>query len=326
MSDQDEQGWLPPASCDRVVVSCSARPHGGAPRRLPDRRDSRGSIAAVLVDRADHLKVVFERLDKLGRTIYVDVERKQEANLFAIASGIVRNATLVHVKPNDVTIRSLDVLVTHVFGADLSSVVCGVYGTGNLGFKSALLLAERNAEVLVAGRSAAAVARNVEAINAILPRFHEVPVREWKRDARVACMVTAVTARRVVGQDWLERLAPEAHVIDTGVDNLDETFIAGALARGGTVLRLDTRATESQLVDPAPGFFEDAFGSSEFVGVPVVSGGAVGARGAVIVDNLKRPSMAVGVANGLGGIVPEAELTTAERERLADVRRSLPRA
>lgn len=325
MSEIEDPHWLPSAAYDRVAVTCTARHHGGEPRRLPDRNDVHGVIAAILVDEPGYVEEVFRRLDRPGRTIYVDVERKQMVDLFAVAMEVVAEATLAHIKPNDVTIRSLDVFVSRALGPDLRAARCGVYGTGNLGFKSALLLAERNAHVFVAGRSDEAVRRTVTAINAILPHHHEWPVGPWTPSDRVHLMVTAVTARGVVGRTWCDRLERGAQVVDVGIDNLHGEFIAEALAAGATVTRLDTRAAESQVLVPAPGFFDEVYGSARVGDVPIVSGGVIGERGVVVVDNLVRPTMVVGVANGMGGLVPPAELTTAERERMANVQGSIPR-
>lgn len=325
MSETTDALWLPSTLYDRVSVTCSARHHGGAPRRLPDRVDARGRMAAVLVDDPSVVEEVFRRLDQPGRTLYVDVERKQEVDLFATAQRVVTKATLAQTKPNDVTIRSLDVMLTRLLGADLRDVPCGVYGTGNLGFKSALLLAERSARVFVAARSDDAVARTVGAINAILPRHSPWPVVPWSPAEQVRLMVTAVTARGVVDGSWLSRLERSALVVDMGIDNLHEDFIAGALARAVRVIRLDTRAAESQVLSPAPGFFESMHGRGVVAGVPVVSGGVVGERGAVVVDDLARPTTVIGVANGRGGLVRTSDLTSVERERLAGVEQALPR-
>ncbi len=323
MSELDSPEWLPPAAYDRVVVSCTARYHGSRPSRLPDRRDFRGDIAAILVDEPDHAAEVFRLLDRPGRVIYVDVERKQALDLLAIAKAVISRSTLAHAKPNDATIRSLDVFVSHLVGADLTSMRCGVYGTGNLAFKCALLLAERNAEVHVAGRSDAAVERTVDAINAILPRHQHHPVRLWGSSSRVRLMVTAVTAQGVIGPGWLARLEQGAHVIDVGIDNLDRDFISSGLAKGLTIDRLDTRAAEGQLPVAAPGFFEEVYGRADIGGVAVVSGGIVASRGTVVVDNLRHPTRIVGIANGSGGLLSVTEISPDDGERRARVEKCI---
>ena len=312
--------WLPGADTDRVVVSSTARARGRGIVRLPDRRDAHGVLAAVLVESEEEARTVLTALDRPGRLIAVDVERKQAADLMALAREVVREAVVVPTKPNDATIRSLDVLLTHVVGPDLTGVAACVLGTGNLGLKSCLLLAERGARLRVAGRDPAAVGRTVEAVAAVLPRHTRFAPAALADGDAVALLVTAVSASGVVGPQWLERLTPDAVVVDAGIDNVSPSFCEAALAAGVRVLRLDTRAAEAQVLWPAPGFFEGTFGDGEVDGIPVVAGGVVGRRGAVVVDDTATPTRVVGVASGSGGLVPEDELTDEQREGVLRVR------
>jgi hypothetical protein len=310
--------WHVPDDVPRVVVSSTARRHGGGPRRLPDRTDAHGVLAAVLVEDAEDAARVLRALDRPGRTLFVDVERKQAADLMALARDVVRHAAIHPAKPNDATIRSLDVVLTHVLGPDLAVTTAGVVGTGNLGLKSALLLGERGADVLVAGRSDATVARTAAAVDAVLPRYGTARVRAWGEE-RVDLLVAAVAAHGVVDSPWLRRLAPGAVVVDVGIDNLAGEFVEAALAAGHRLLRLDARAAESQVVLPAPGFLEGVLGEGEVAGVPVVSGGVLPARGTVIVDNVGEPGRALGVASGTGGLLGADELTAEDEERMERV-------
>jgi hypothetical protein len=312
--------WLPGADTDRVVVSSTARARGRGIVRLPDRRDAHGVLAAVLVESEAQARTVLTALDRPGRLIAVDVERKQAADLMALAREVVREAVVVPTKPNDATIRSLDVLLTHVVGPDLTGVAACVLGTGNLGLKSSLLLAERGARLRVAGRDPAAVSRTVGAVAAVLPRHTPFAPAALADGDGVALLVTAVSASGVVGPEWIERLTPDAVVVDAGIDNVSPSFCEAALAVGVSVLRLDTRAAEAQVLWPAPGFFEGTFGDGEVDGIPVVAGGVVGRRGAVVVDDTARPTRVVGVASGSGGLVPEDELTDEQREGVLRVR------
>ena len=312
--------WLPGADADRVVVSSTARARRRGVVRLPDRRDAHGVLAAVLVETGAQARTVLTALDRPGRVLAIDVERKQAVDLMAIAREVVREARIVPTKPNDATIRSLDVLLTHVVGPDLTGVRACVLGTGNLGLKASLLLAERGARLHVAGRDRAAVARTVGAVGAVLPRHSPFTPVALSDGDPVALLVTAVSASGVVGPEWLGRLTADAVVVDVGVDNVSASFCEAALAAGVRVLRLDTRAAEAQVLWPAPGFFEGTFGDGEVDGIPVVAGGIVGRRGAVVVDDTARPTTVVGVASGSGGLVPEDELTDEQREGVLRVR------
>lgn len=315
--------WRLDIDLDRVVVSCTARARGRAVVRLPDREDAHGPLAAVMVETEPAARAVFAALDRPGRVLAVDVERKQAVDLMALAREVVRSAAIVPTKPNDATVRSLDVLLTHLLGPDLSGIPAGVYGTGNLGLKSALLLAERGAAVRVAGRDERAVLRTVGAVAAVLPAFATERPAPLEDGDRLALLVTAVSASAVVGPDWVERLAPGAVVVDVGIDNVSPAFCEAALAAGAQVLRLDTRAAEAQVLWSAPGFFDGTFGDGTVGGVRVVAGGVVGRRGDVVVDDRSRPSRVLGVASGSGGLVPEHDLTDEQREGVHRVRAGL---
>lgn len=296
---------------DRVVVACTATLHGNGSIRLPDRQDTAGRIAAFLVETSDQARELLQEIDTPGRTVFVDVERKQAVDLPMIAEKYVQSARIQSHKPNDATIRSLDVLISHLIGFDLSGQTIGVFGTGNIGFKAALLFAERSADVVVYGRDPKAAHRTVEAIQPILPRYGTSHVAVWKSQP-VDVLVTALAAKRVVGVEWLALLLPNALVVDVGIGNLSADFIGGALAVNKQIVRLDTRISGAQLAMPAPGFFEDCFGRREVEGVTIVSGGIIGTRGTVVVDSYARPTRILGVADGMGALVHNESLSQGE--------------
>lgn len=310
--------WLPGDDVTRVTVSATARFHGLGPQRLPPRADAQGLIAAVLVEEEDDARTVFRALDKPGRTIYVDVERKQRANLMSIAQQCVRHARVSHAKPNDATVDALDHTVTYLLGEDIENVAACIIGAGNLGFKTALRLAERNVQVFVHDRNRAAVRRAVEATNGILPHYQAHPLLEW-RDQQVDLLITAITSVNAVGAAWLKFLRRDALVIDMGINNLDAEFIETANASSLQLIRLDTRASAQHVPLAAPGFFENYFGKGSIDGVPVVSGGIIGRRGQVVVDSFARPTLVLGIANGRGALASFDTLSDEEKGLLARV-------
>ncbi|WP_377644201.1 hypothetical protein [Oryzobacter terrae] len=314
--------WLPADPELRVIVSCTARLRGGGPRRLPDRRDAHGPLAAVLVETREEAEQVLRALDAPGRVLALDVERKQDLDLLAVAREVLQHAVVVPTKPNDATVRSLDVLLTTVLGPDLAGLRAAVVGTGNIGLKAVLLLAERNARVLVHGRDPLAVRRTVEAVAAVVPAHQPAhPAVLSDADADLDLLVTAVSADGVVDEEWLTRLRPGALVVDVGIGNLSPGFIAGAASTGVRVLRLDTRFAEAQVLWPAPGFAERGPARAVLDDVDVVSGGWVGELGVVVVDDVAHPTQVVGVADGRGGLVPAPDQDLGTRERVERVQR-----
>ncbi len=314
----DAPDWAPGSEHDRVIVMCTGRAEGAQIRRLPDRMDAAGSIAAVLVESERDARAALETLDVPGRRLFVDVERKQAPDLMGLARGIVTHAALDQCKPNDTTVAALDALILHERGPDLAGLRCGVLGLGNLGFKTALLLAERNASVVARGRDDAKVSHLVEALNLVLPRHSAAPVRVWS-DEVVDVLVGAASGRGCVDESYLALLAPNALVIDLGIDNLAPSFVAEALAAGHRLARVDTRAGNLPLRSPAPGFFDEVYGAAEVAGIRVVAGGVVGERGDVIVDRVVGPRSAYGLANGTGGVLRREDWTDENAERFARV-------
>ena len=303
---------------DRVIVSCTATLHGKGTVRLPNRLDAEGPIAAFLVETSDEARKLLREVDARGRTVFVDVERKQAVDLPALARECVQLGVLRPHKPNDATVRSLDVLVTHLVGFDLTGQTMAVLGTGNLGFKAALLLAERGANVQVQGRDPEAAHRVAAAITSVMPRHGTSQVTVWQ-ERQVDVLVTALSARGAVGGEWAAHLSTGANAIDAGIGNLSTDFLERALAKGARVVRLDTRTTGSQLVTPAPGFFERSFGQAEVGGVKIVSGGIIGLRGTVVVDSYVRPTRILGLADGQGGLLSTESITDSDLGGLAVV-------
>jgi hypothetical protein len=303
---------------DVVMVLSTARQRAQGVTRLPDRIDRGRRIAALQVVTDDQARDVFRRLDRTGRLFLVDVERKQEVDLLRVAREEVVKGRYTTVKANDVTVDALDAVISHHLGPDLTDVAVGLVGTGNLGFKSALRLAERGARVWLVGRDAAKAELLCQALNAILPRFNHHSVEPGVPDA-VRVLIVAATARHIVGEGWLDRLADRALCIDVGIDNFAPEFVASANERGHTCLRLDVRAAGSALrIDPNP-FFTDVAGRSVIAGHHVVAGGYLGRHGEIVVDQIKEPRRVVGLANGTGGLLDPAHWGEADKRATAAV-------
>lgn len=297
----------------RVMVSCTARSGGGA-RRVPDRSDPYGPISAYQVESAEEAAELLPRLDAPNCIVYVDVERKREVDLMAMAIRHLHKATIVAHKPNDMTVDAADATILAHFGPDLSGLHCGIVGTGNLGFKIGLRLAERNAQVELTGRNAAKVDQAISAMNMILPSSAPRPVKAWSA-APLDVLLSAVAAKDAIVATMTSKLKREALLIDAGIENFSANFLQSAHAIDCQILRLDVRAARLNLA-PEYTFFDDVFGRSEVAGITVVAGGIIGKVGEIVIDRRRNPTRVVGVANGSGGLRPQSEWTDENREEV----------
>lgn len=289
-----------------VMVLSTARRHARGVQRLPDRFDRGRRVAAVQVETDEQAREVLRVLDRPGRVLHLDVERKQDLHLMAVSHEVVRSAEVRQIKPNDLTVEALQALLVDRVGPDLSDVVVTVLGTGNLAFKFALRLAESGARVGMTGRDSDKVALLVQAINAVLPEHTPYRLSAGRlRGTRV--LVSAVTATAVVGPEWLSDLDDQALCVDVGIGNLAPRFIESAIAAGHECVRLDVRSAGDPLpLHPNP-FFEYVAGRRAVAGATIVAGGLIGQYGEVVVDEIKRPTSVIGVANGTGGLLgPDA--------------------
>lgn len=286
-----------------VMILSTARRHARGVQRLPDRFDRGRRVAAVQVETDEQAREVLRVLDRPGRVLHLDVERKQDLHLMAVSHEVVRSAEVRQIKPNDLTVEALQALLVDRVGPDLSDVVVTVLGTGNLAFKFALRLAESGARVGMIGRNPDKVALLVEAINAVLPEHtpHQVVGR---RLTGTQVLVSAVTAEAVVDASWVSSLSVSALCVDVGIGNMSAAFIEEAIRAGHECVRLDVRSAGDPLpVHPNP-FFAEVAGRRNIDGATIVAGGLMGREGEIVVDAVLRPTTVIGVANGNGGLLP----------------------
>lgn len=293
---------------------------------LPRRHLWGVDCANFLVGAKQAAAVLLALLDGQVETVFVDVERKVDFDLYALAGRTLRTSRRVSYKPNDATVVAADELFRWAFDDDLAGREILVYGLGNLGAKLALRLAERGASIHCLGRSYDKVHATADVLSALLPGNAPNSVRAVNghdaiRDGQLDAMITFISASQVIGPGYCRMLKPGALVADGGIDNYMPSFFPAAAEKGLRCLRLDVRLGAPSSLLSACGFsqhfFEDVFGRRDWEGLPCVAGGMIGQRGEVILDQILTPRQVIGIANGIGGLVPSAELTPDDARNLS---------
>src|SRR5690625_760005 len=139
-------------------------------RILPRRVIFDNALSCFMINDTGILREILTYFDGKVNSIYVDVEQKQDINLFKIARDLVKNSQLIAVKPNDTTLESCDLLIRHQLNDDLYNKNVIVVGTGNLASKIAVRLAERQANVFIKGRTTSKEKSLVNGLNLFLPK------------------------------------------------------------------------------------------------------------------------------------------------------------
>jgi hypothetical protein len=156
-----------------------------------------------------------------------------------------------------------------------------------------------------------------------LPQLGVAVVAPSDSAAANASIVLGASQKAVsVDRALVERLPAQAAVYDLGIGNLSSAAADEARARGFRLFRLDNRAGISSAMvrlletDHMVGTL---MGRVTLRGVDVVAGGLLAPAGAVIVDNIRCPTIVFGVADGQGRFKPEP-LDEIDRGRVAYVR------
>jgi hypothetical protein len=243
--------------------------------------------------------------------ILVDVEGKVEGwseTVLEILKGVRRSEVLTY-HPNDLTARAADALLAQL-GVTVADCPLAVLGAGHVGTRIAQRLVERGHRVRLWRRDLKALESVCEAVNA-LRSPHAAGEAEPAATATAACsgarvVLGCAAGMAVVSEEIVKGLQDDAILIDVGNGTISPEAIAAAAARGLTMLCLNFRSAydgEMMMLLRTRDLVEHQIGRRSVGAATLISGGVLGRRGDVIVDNCSRPTQIFGIADGKGDVV-----------------------
>jgi hypothetical protein len=157
-----------------------------------------------------------------------------------------------------------------------------------------------------------------------LPRIGASVVVHDATDSPVGATIVlgASQKRTSIDASLIRRLPAAAAVYDVGIGNLTLDAADLARSRGLRLYRLDNRAGISSAIVrllETDHMVTTLMGRARLRDVDVVAGGLLAPPGAVIVDDIRRPTMIFGIADGTGRFKREP-LDARDREHLEYVR------
>ena len=115
-------------------------------------------VAGVIVFSEFEAKIILQEIDGVVDFIFVDCEKKSKNNshgyfnIERLSWEIVTRSNLKFYKGNDLTVESIDNFIFHYF-LNINQLIGGlnilIIGVGNIGFKVALKLLERGANIFL---------------------------------------------------------------------------------------------------------------------------------------------------------------------------------
>ena len=319
--------WLELADYPENAVSISTTAKHAEPFKVLPRREANGVVlGCFLINDEALLQETIAFFDGKVTRFYVDIEAKQDIDLFRITKANAVHTRVTAWKPNDMTMEACDLLLRNHFRDDLSEKNVLIIGTGNLAGKLALRIAERRANVVMDGRSSEKTAQLISTFNQLTPRFNPelITFNDWQRDnSRFDAVISFLS-----GPYWQEEalrpyLDKETVVIDGGINNFSRNMIHYFLDNSIAATRLDVRlGLDYQFLydmKTTNDFFCNVYGQKSIGDTTVVAGGWMGEEGTIIVDRIEAPSQVIGVADGRGGLKETAMLSLQEKQDLETI-------
>lgn len=293
-------------------------------QKLPSKQISDHFHDNFIVTDRDKLSTLLE--DYKQHFIVADCETKRGLSLLNEVQSLNVSNKLIDYKPNDITVESTDIALLNYFDNKISDKSIGIYGTGNIAFKIALRLVERNVNVHLYGRDESKIMNMLNIIKQVGFNESLVHIGDISRD-KLDGFVSFVTAEQVITSDYLNILKDHAICLDGGIGNFSYAFIEKGLEYGHDIRRVDVRQANSILEGYIKSRIDNSFnniiGRKIIDGVSVVAGGIIGRKNEVIVDQIVNPTRVIGIANGIGGVKDAGILTGEEENRIEIVWQSI---
>ena len=299
-----------------ITISTTSK-HKKKCLKLPDKMIFDTFSPNYLIDDTKVLSEFIEKHNHSDVSFLLDTENKQGFSLYDSVN--IKNK--IDYKPNDLTMEAADLSILNYFNMTIENKDIGIYGTGNIAFKLALRLSERNARVHIFGRKKKKIAVCIEALRQVT--FDKELIVYGDNNSELDCFVSFISADEAISSNYNNLLKDNSLCLDGGIGNFSKDFISLALENGHDVRRLDVRQSQ-EIMD---GYINSRLNSqfSEIIGRDVinnhsvVAGGIMGQDGQVIIDKIVKPTRVIGIANGIGGVKNESNLSTQEHIKIQEV-------
>ena len=268
------------------------------------------AIADILSDTdVDYIFVDAEK--KIPITFLPNLQGSSEeafdtCNFSKLMKLLLPKREIFEYKPNDLTVDAVWRFLESKY-TSLSGLRICIVGLGNIGTKLALKLVECGADVHVSGRDYLKTLQIASTLNTVKPIgtiaslscYRDPLSAAFGADAILGC----TNGIPVIDESVTAVLCRGASVIDVGKNNLTPEGVRAARERGCEIYRADVSHRFQSFVAETLLYelMKERFGVDRVADIGLVSGGYLGDRGDVVVDNVKEPKILYGISDGSGG-------------------------
>lgn len=221
----------------------------------------------------------------------------------------VEKDKIIPYKANDLTVDAVWSFIAS-FYEELSGRKAVIFGLGNIGSKLSLKLVESGCEVRVCGKEPIRERIIVDGLNQIKNRavLASIAVSSSLEFELLTAdvLILAANATSVISKKQIQHASKCTLVIDIGKGNLDHSSLNLLIEKGVPVWRADISTYLPVALSQHKALsyeYTEKFGRRSLGALNVVSGGYVGMKNDLVVDNYANPTLVHGVCDGNGGIV-----------------------
>ncbi|OGY46848.1 MAG: hypothetical protein A2840_02720 [Candidatus Buchananbacteria bacterium RIFCSPHIGHO2_01_FULL_47_11b] len=298
-----------------------------------------GLVDWILVDSEKKIPISFGSDEEVFTHFNLSIPEHSKASRMPLEMGNLSAACAMHVtksdlheyKPNDMTVDAVWHALAMQLGI-LSGKKVAIIGAGNIGFKLALKLVESGCTVDIVRRDQARGTLMADLINTIKPKS-TIAKAHYNLDALQAsvfadAIIGCSNAMPVITWEMMQAMKPDGLVIDVGKGTIFNDALIKGVQGNIKIIRADVTSGIDGVVATirrTKSLLRNEMGRRMVGGdMYIVSGGAMGLDGDVIVDNYSAPTYVIGVANGMGDI--KQTLNDSDRGHIEEVKKILNQA
>lgn len=253
------------------------------------------------------LQEVIHRFDGIALAFIIDVELKNAfKNLEELSISIIKRSKVYRFKPNDITVFSLDLLLSGL-NLNLKNKTSLIVGPGNIGLKSALVLAERGSDVKLLGRDYSKTKKIAEGASEIIRGSGSISALQSIINlTEINLILGCSPGVPVISNAMIENTHRDGLVIDIGNGTIQTEALTIAKQKNINIICLTVEIAFFSWLEAIEKTKKQVSYMVKNVlpsGLVIIGPGVFGSYGDVIVDNPNKWEKIIGVCDGKGDIL-----------------------
>lgn len=274
-------------------------------------------LTGIIVFSEVEAELVFREIDGTVDHLFVDCEKKSKNisdgffNLERLSTELIQKSPVSYFKGNDITVTAIDDFVFNFFKKDkklLGGSNILIIGIGNIGFKIALKLVERGANVYLSSRNLVRTKKLIEVINDVKPRetISNVSLFANQDIPFDGVLFTGLGPLNLNESILMNNVKSDTLILDVGKGSVSEKQIQYLNSVDIGTYRLDIgdvlyNKIYTQL-HKSKSFKIPSYVTLEN-GKRVIETGIAGLKGDILVESLEKMNDIIGVCDGKGGLI-----------------------